>query len=86
LLISHNGGQEKTMSTKGTLRLDHDDRTGESFHLYEDVFDEENVYLELEGCQFEASYGDRPRAVLRMGNRLAEKLGLIPTGSRTKQA
>ena len=80
------------MSTKGTLKYEHDDRTGEAFHLYEEVFDDENVYLELEGFQFEATSstgfpdGGRPRVVLRVSNRSAEKLGLIEAGSRTKQA
>ena len=26
-----------------------------SFHLYQECFDEDNVYLELEGVEFEAS-------------------------------
>ena len=38
------------MSTKATIAH------GPNFHLYHEVFDEDNVYLELEGTQFEAGY------------------------------
>ncbi len=37
------------MSTKSTLTH------GPTFHLYNEVFDERTVYLELEGVPFEAS-------------------------------
>jgi hypothetical protein len=38
------------MSTKSTLAY------GPTLHLYHEVFDDNNVYLELEGVPFEASY------------------------------
>ena len=38
------------MSTKATIAH------GPNFHFYHEVFDEDNVYLELEGTQFEAGY------------------------------
>ena len=38
------------MSTKVTVAY------GENFHLYKEVFDEDFIYLEIEGVQFEASY------------------------------
>lgn len=38
------------MSTKATIAH------GPNFHLYHDLLDEDNVYLELEGTQFEAGY------------------------------
>jgi hypothetical protein len=38
------------MSTKATIAY------GSNFHLYHEVLDENYVYLELEGVQFEASY------------------------------
>ncbi len=38
------------MSTKATIAH------GPNFHLYHEVMDEDFVYLELEGVQFEASY------------------------------
>ena len=38
------------MSTKATIAH------GRNFHLYHEVLDEDNVYLELEGTQFEAGY------------------------------
>ncbi len=39
------------MSTKATIAH------GPGFHFYHDLFDEDHVYLEVEGTQFEASYG-----------------------------
>ena len=38
------------MSTKSTIAH------GRNFHLYHEAFDEDYVYLELEGTKFEASY------------------------------
>jgi len=38
------------MSTKSTIAY------GRNFHLYHEAFDEDYVYLELEGTKFEASY------------------------------
>ncbi|MDJ0570776.1 MAG: hypothetical protein QNJ53_17270 [Pleurocapsa sp. MO_192.B19] len=38
------------MSTKATVAY------GKNFHLYKEIFDENFIYLELEGVQFEASY------------------------------
>ena len=38
------------MSTKATIAY------GANFHLYHEGFDEDHVYLELEGTQFEAAY------------------------------
>jgi hypothetical protein len=38
------------MSTKATLAY------GPTFHFYQEVFDDDAVYLELEGVQFEAGY------------------------------
>lgn len=38
------------MSTKSTIAH------GPNFHLYREGFDESNVYLEVEGTQFEAGY------------------------------
>lgn len=38
------------MSTKATIAY------GPNFHLYHEALDEDYVYLELEGTQFEASY------------------------------
>ena len=41
----------KLMSTKATIAH------GNNFHLYRESLDEDHVYLEVEGTQFEASYG-----------------------------
>ena len=38
------------MSTKATIAH------GPNFHFYHEVFDDDHVYLELEGAQFEAGY------------------------------
>ena len=38
------------MSTKATIAY------GNNFHLYKEVLDEDFIYLEIEGVQFEASY------------------------------
>ena len=38
------------MSTKATIAY------GNNFHLYREVFDEDFIYLEMEGVRFEASY------------------------------
>lgn len=38
------------MSTKITVAY------GDNFHLYRESFDEDYIYLEMEGVQFEASY------------------------------
>ena len=40
-----------SMSTKATIAH------GPNFHFYHDLWDEDHVYLEVEGTQFEASYG-----------------------------
>lgn len=37
------------MSTKCSLAY------GDTFHLYQECFDEDNVYLELEGIEYEAT-------------------------------
>ena len=71
------------MSTKGTLKHERDDETRQGFHLYNEVFDDENVYLALEGFPFEAvssvelSNTGGPRVVVRLPNAWAKKLGLV---------
>ena len=39
------------MSTKSTFAR------GDTFHFYNEVFDDDHVYLEVRGTQFEAGYG-----------------------------
>lgn len=52
-------------------------------HLYDEVFDEENVYLELRGFQFECSTSVElsgsgvPGLTVKLPRAWAEKLGLI---------
>jgi len=71
------------MSTKSTLKHDRDQSTGQSFHLYEECFEDGQVYLELEGFPFEAASSAIPseqglsRIVVRLPNAWARKLGLL---------
>jgi hypothetical protein len=71
------------MSTKSTLKYDRDQTTGQSFHLYEECFEDGHVYLELEGFPFEAassailSEEGPSRLVVRLPNAWAQKLGLL---------
>lgn len=73
------------MSTKSTLKYEHDEATGQQIHLYEDVFDDDHVYLNLEGFPFEAAssmdlsgkWG--PRLTFKLPRAWARKLGLIAT-------
>jgi hypothetical protein len=73
------------MSTQSTLKHERDDTTRQEFHLYNDLYDEDHVYLALEGFHFEAAssmnlsgeWGSRLTLKLPCG--WARKLGLIET-------
>jgi hypothetical protein len=72
------------VSTKSTRRYEIDEETRQGFHLYDECFDDEgNVYLKLEGFQFEASTsgelsGDGvPHLTVKLPRAWARKLGLI---------
>jgi hypothetical protein len=71
------------MSTKSSIRYEHSDESGTGFHLYEQTFEEENIYLELEGFDFEASSTslsngkNRQRLVVRFPAEWAKQLGLL---------
>ena len=71
------------MSTKSTIQYETDKGSQQGFHLYKEVFDEDNVYLELQGFQFESSTsvelsGDGlPSLTVKLPRVWAEKLGLI---------
>lgn len=71
------------MSTRGSLKYESDETTGRTVHLYEDVFDEDNVYLEVIGFPFEACSsielsGKGPgRVAIRLPHEWAKKLGLL---------
>ena len=71
------------MSTKSSIRYEHTDETGTGFHLYAEIFEEENVYLELEGFDFEVSSTSLAdgkkyqRLVVRFPIEWAKKLGLL---------
>ncbi len=70
------------MSTRGTLKFETDDATGQQIHLYREIFDDEHVYLELTGFPFEATSsielsGQGPgRVAIRLPQEWAKKLGL----------
>lgn len=73
------------MSTKSTLKHEYDPEGRQSFHLYEDVFDDEHdyVYLELEGFAFEATSHTEmedngvARVVVKLPQHWATKMGLL---------
>ena len=71
------------MSTKGSLKFEHDEATGQQVHLYREAFDDDHVYLELTGFPFEASSsveltGQGPgRVSVRLPEEWAKKLGLL---------
>jgi hypothetical protein len=80
------------MSTKGTIAHERDKATGVGDHLYEEVFEDGNVYLQLEGFQFEASSianilgeGGQPRLLGKLPSIWAVKLGLISEEIARKQ-
>jgi hypothetical protein len=53
LIMFEKGGL--VMGAKSNRRYEEDDVSHEGFYLYDEVFDEENVYLRLQGFQFEVS-------------------------------
>jgi hypothetical protein len=71
------------MSTKSSIRYEHADESGTGFHLYEETFEEDNIYLELEGFDFESSSTSLPNGkryqhlVIRFPIEWAKKLGLL---------
>lgn len=77
------------MSTRCTIKDDHDEATGQRFHLYEDLDDERDcVMLDLEGVTFESSISFAPsgrpemRVLMRIPKRMARSLGLIASDSK----
>jgi hypothetical protein len=77
--------QEEPVSTKASIKY-HKEEAGAGgwFHLYNEVFDDEYVYLELGGVPFEAAScahldaGTGPGSVtIRIPNDWAQRLGLI---------
>jgi hypothetical protein len=72
------------MSTKCSIRYEVDDVTRVGYHLYTEVFDDENVFLEMNGFHFEASSlpditldNGNPRLVVKLPVEWAKKLKLI---------
>lgn len=71
------------MSTKDILRQERDDKTGQGFQVYNEIFDEDgDVYLELEGFHFHAASSDAmvtgtPQLVVRLPREWAQKIGLL---------
>jgi hypothetical protein len=71
------------MSTRSSLKFEHNDASGQQVHLYQELFDDEHVYLELIGFPFNATSsielsGQGPgRVAIRLPKEWAKKLGLI---------
>jgi hypothetical protein len=71
------------MSTRSTLKFEMDEATQQLAHLYQEVFDEGYVFLELRGFPFEAANSvelsgqGAARIAIRLPNALAQKLGLL---------
>jgi hypothetical protein len=71
------------MSTKSSLKFESDDASGQKAHLYEELFDDDHVYLELTGFPFEVASsaglsGQGPgRVAIRLPLVWAKKLGLV---------
>jgi hypothetical protein len=71
------------MSTKNSLKYERDEATAQQVHVYQDVFDEEHVCLELEGFPFETASSvelsgqGKARITVRLPNAWARKLGLL---------
>jgi uncharacterized protein involved in tellurium resistance len=78
------------MSTKRTICFEEDKATREEIHIYEDLFDEEHVFLEVYGFSFETESsmnlsGRGPgRVTICFPNEWARKLGLIDDDSRRR--
>jgi hypothetical protein len=76
-------GYSHPMSPKSSIKYENDQAAGQGFHLYEELFDEENIYLELTGFQFEASSSADltgngvPRLVVKLPLAWAQKLGIV---------
>jgi hypothetical protein len=71
------------MSTKRSIKFEHDRTTGQRFHLYEEVLEPDQIYLEVIGVPFEVASsvelsGTGPnRVVIRLPEAWARKLGLL---------
>ena len=79
------------MSTKFSLKYERNEDSGMQIHLYREIFDDEHVYLEVEGFHFEAASSadlngkGATRVALRFPNEWAQKLGLLkPVEMTTK--
>jgi hypothetical protein len=78
------------MSTRCTIKDPRDEAIGKGFHLYEDLADERDcAILDLGGLMFETlvsfapSSGPEKRVVVRIHNRFARSLGLIPNNGKS---
>jgi len=80
------------MSTKSSLKYEYDESARQMFHLYNEGFDEDHVYLNLEGFHFEAASSMNlsgewgPRLTVKLPNSWAHKLGLIAAVPGTETA
>ena len=72
------------MSTKVTIKAGGDAPGG--FHLFDEIFDPDNVHLALDGVEFTASFGPNgaSHVVVQIPIEWAKKLGLIPSTETCK--
>lgn len=81
------------MSTRASIKYEHDPATGQGFHLYREAFDEAGafVYLELDGFPFEAvssielSASGPTRLAVRLPEAVAQRLGLLPPAAKDEK-
>ena len=67
------------MSTKCTIRC------GDRWHLYNECFESEVVYLELEDIKLNVNYDNNCcNAILRLDNKLAIEIGLIKESEKAQ--
>jgi len=75
------------MSTKVTIKASGYGPSG-GYHLYDEIFEPDNVYLELTGVEFMASVGpgQERRVVVQIPIEWAKRLGLIPADREAQGA
>lgn len=83
--VEDNSGEKTIEIRKEMLKEYWDDNTGQNVQVYNALFDEEgDVYLELEGFQFEAASSSaigvvngKPHLVVQLPREWAQKIGLL---------
>lgn len=63
------------MSTKIGIKMI--DINGEHSYVYQEIFEDDKIYLQLEGINFEASNEGRGKVTVELSSEHALKLGII---------